>query len=288
MFTLAKIGLVGLVLLSSKMTNAEPCPAGTFLNEKTSRCTACPLGEYDDGMRKCLKCPDNKFSDMEGAKSVEECKGQVWRLDWQCGEGILNSLGQEAMCNPNLPHFCNEYGWCTKHEEDDDNTVKEAKKEKKDNTVKEAKKEKEDKDETDSDDDMTNTPSTTSDCQSVICIDFTSGLRYHPAHIAMAEIYKYVTKFVKEKEGKNGKNLYKGIALGDEKKKPKYAIWWNKGRWMVGDYDKRNTMTAFAFAQSDEECPEKINYDWRFYNSYDNAFKNAGEGMSVYGECKLG
>jgi len=213
MLTFAKIGLVGLVLLSSKMANAN---------------------------------------------QLQE--------DYRCNADAK----QPAECNP-LTHFCNKWGWCELHKKDDDDIND--------------KKKKKPRDETHSDDDVTDTPSTTSDCQSVICIDYTKGARYHAAYTALADIYRYNTKFVIEEEGKNGRHLYKGIAKDDEKKKPKYAIWWKKGLWMVGEYDKRNTLTAFAVAKSSEECPEKINYDWRYYYSYENAFKTAGEGMSVYGEC---
>jgi len=223
MLTFAKIGLVGLVLMSSKMANADP-----------------------------------------------------WiRDDYRCHTDIKplkNSLEQIAECNTSS-HFCNKDGWCqlktTKDTRDDDDDTKD-------------KANKPSQDETDSDDDVTNPPSTTSDCQSVICIDFTSGNRYHPAYMALGEIYRYDTKFVIEKKDQNGRNLYKSIAKNDKKKKPKYAIWWKNGIWMVGDYEKRDTLTAFAVAQSDKKCPEEINYIWRFYRSYDNTFIDAGEGMSVY------
>jgi len=227
MLNFAKIGLVGLVLMSSKMANAGN-----------------------------------------------------WQDDYKChteAKPLFDSFGQPVGCNPSLSHICNKDGWCELKTSDDDD----------DDTNDKANEEEKDKDKTDSDDDVTNTPSTTSDCHTEICIDFTSGNGAHPAFLIMRDVYKYSTLFVKDKEDKNGRNLYKGIDLNDKMKKPKYAMWWKKGFWMVGHYENRDTLIAFASAQSDEKCPEKINYDWSYYYSYENAFKSAGEGMSVFNECKI-
>jgi len=282
MLTFAKIGLVGLVLLSSKMANAEAsesCLAGNFFDEKTKVCRPCRPGEYQPkkGMKTCHKCPDNKFTHIaEGAKSVEDC---IDEESFRCGPDFINALEQELKCNAKNPkgYCCNYWGWCGEGKENCEcKNCTNYRKLPTTNYNNDS-----DQDETDSDDDKTSATSTTSDCQSKICIDYTTGLRNNPAHLAMTEIYRYDTTFVKE-EDKNGRYLYKSIAKDDKKKKPKYAIWWDKGIWMVGEYDKRYTLTAFAVARSDEKCPEKINYIWRYYQSYDKTFRDAGEGMSVY------
>jgi len=274
MLTFAKIGLVGLVLLSSKMADAETsCPAGAFFDEKTSGCLPCVPGEYksEEGESMCLKCPDNKLT-IQGAKSVEDCKDQ-WRGDYKCGVNDLNSLGQRAKCNPNWFHFCNDDGWCERKKDDDY-----------DDTDDKAKKEKKDKDQTDSDDDVTNSPSATSgaDCKDKICIDFTSTHRHHHAFYTMKEVYNWNTHFVKDKEVKDGRNLY--ASIDKYGKKEKYAMWWTDGYWMVGEYEKRKTWSAFAYAKSEEKCPEEIAYDWKYFDG--SAWRSADQAMSVYDVCK--
>jgi len=271
MLTFAKIGLVGFVLLSSKMAIAVTCSAGTFFDGKT-----------------CLQCPDNKqFTNIkEGAKSVEDCKGAE---DYRCGKDFKNALEQELKCNAedSSANCCTEWGWCDAGKENCEDYKKDQppknqnKNDDDDDTVDEAKKEKKDKD-----DDKTNAPSTTSDCHNEICIDFVSGQQYHHVFHILRDVYKYNTLFVKDKEEKNGRHLYKGIDWSDKKKKPKYAMWWKEGFWMIGQYKNSNTLIAFASAPSDRKCPEEINYDWSYYYSYENSWKNAGQGMSVYNECK--
>lgn len=291
MLTYAKIGLVGLVLLASKMANAGTCPAGTFSNVKTLVCTPCPAGSYqpDEGKNSCLPCPDKKSS-LPGAKSKKDCK-DLWLGNFRCGTEHPNELNQPAECNPNDPnaHCCNAWGWCGKGEE---NCKCEGCKNYKELPT--TNPNKDDDDDTDDDDDdkqknrdidESNNPSTTSDagCQDKICIDFTEGHRDHHAFAIMRDVYGWNTFFVKNKEVKDGRNLYTSIGKCG-KMKNKYAMWWKEGYWMVGDYDKRKTWSAFAFARSEENCPEEIAYDWKY--SYGDAFLNADKGMSVYPNCE--
>lgn len=272
MLTFAKIGWVGLVLLSSKMANAETCPAGKFFDEETPGCLPCNPGEYqpEEGKNTCHKCPDKKFSD-QGAKSVEDCKDQWIKEDYQChtkAKPIIHPLGHwRAECNSSS-HFCNKDGWCqlitTQHKRDDaDDTDDKAQIENKD----------EDKVETDTDD----------DCQHKICIDFTQGYRHQGAFSILRDVYRWNTFFVKSKKMENGRSLYTSVDKSG--KKDKYAMWWIDGNWMVGDYEKRTTWSAFAYAQSEEKCPEKIDYHWKYFDG--NTFKWAGKGMSVYNKCSF-
>jgi len=274
MWTFAKIGLVGLILLSSKMANAEECLAGNFFDEDTSRCLPCRPGEYqpEKGMTKCLKCPDNKFTNIAvGAKSVEDCKDEE---SFRCGGQFQNALNKSLECNPkNINAYCcNKWGWCGEGKKNCECDGCQ------DYRIQTTPATKNDKDDDKDDDANQDSPSTTSDCHNTICFDFPRGEYDHPAFLVLKNIYRWNTKFVKDGEMKNGRNIYKSI----ENAKDKYAMWWLNGYWMVGPNENRGKDSGFATAMSNEECPEKINYDWKYWDGYANSFRKAGRGMTVY------
>jgi len=283
MITPTRIGLVGLVLLSSSLVNAGPKNTGDI----------CDSGDTCASNGRCLtrcchpdlKQPDN-VAECNSQGKIEKCKpGHTntrqngCTVELRCGSNFINSFGQPAKCNPQSEHSycCNAWGWCGEGEANCDcPTCKDYRKK--------------DEDDNNNDDDKYNTndrgedetdSADTSDCHDKICIDFTSGNQDHPAFQNMKEIYRYNTKFVKDK-AKNNRYLYKSE---DSSGKHKFAMWWKNGIWMVGEYDKKNTYKAWAYATSSEACPEEINYDWMYYYKWEKVFKPADKGMSVYHNC---
>ncbi|CAL1545258.1 unnamed protein product, partial [Lymnaea stagnalis] len=63
----------GSVLVNNTCVN---CPIGTFFHVIIKRCMDCPKGTYqpEEGHNTCLRCPDNKSTDKEHAKSEQDCK----------------------------------------------------------------------------------------------------------------------------------------------------------------------------------------------------------------------
>jgi len=121
-------------------------------------------------------------------------------------------------------------------------------------------------------DDSTDDSEANEGCCSKVFIDYTRGHDTSEAFRLLPDIYRYTTNFTKEKDEEN---LYKS----NDKK---YAMWrtLDEEHWMVGEYRKRHTYTAFAYVKSVKKCPNEINYDWKYLNG--DSFKAAYKGMSVY------
>merc|ERR1712241_272722 len=244
MLSFAKIGLIGLVMLSSKMAIAE--------------------------------------------------ENVPWRNDWRCGENFNNSLANPAECNPNPPnaYCCNAWGWCGDGKENCGcSTCKNYRKDYDDDANKQLNNDKHD---TNGADVVTSTTTTTttaitttttttatnttilrSGCCDKIYINFARGSNNHQAPHDLYYLYGWNIFFVKDKEV-DEENVYKSIPANFKKpensnkaKAKTYAMWWKKGYWMVGEADKRGTYTALAYARSNKNCPEEINYDWMYFSSLD-------------------
>ncbi|KAL4218704.1 calcium ion binding [Mactra antiquata] len=53
----------------------KPCPAGHYLNETSTSCIQCPIGQYygGEGSIECIECPTGYTTKQIGSKSIDNC-----------------------------------------------------------------------------------------------------------------------------------------------------------------------------------------------------------------------
>jgi len=264
MLTFAKIGLFGMVLLSTRMAEA----GDTYIKVKEGS--------------SCERISNEECRDAAKQLGLKDTKVRVeTESEWPPGCYLNNGekTGEKLYFNKNNKStrectedyrvcICKKSSGNTNEKHEDDRT------------------------ETETSDKYTEKGKPLDKgCCSKVLIDFVEGFQhlgsvqdpYISKLYSASKLYLSAeskpTIFVKE-DTKDGRYLYKA-----ETSSNKFAMWWEAGYWMVGQYAQRYKGTALAFAEGFEYCPEDINYTWKYFSHYDKKFYPANEGMSVYPYC---
>lgn len=90
-------------------------------------------------------------------------------------------------------------------------------------------------------------------------------------------------------EGQSSKFTFYTKQEGNINDKPRYvsdsgehSIWYQGGKWQVGKIESQGSNYAGLTTKSTDDCPNEPVYNWRYYDSDDEEWYNAGEGFSIW------
>ncbi|XP_053400734.1 sushi, von Willebrand factor type A, EGF and pentraxin domain-containing protein 1-like [Mercenaria mercenaria] len=86
-------------------TTCKPCPLGYFVNETTSKCDLCPVGQYKDNESdaSCNSCPTGYTTKTTGSKTMADCNKQ-------CSPGSYSPNTVENCSACRHGYYQDEYG----------------------------------------------------------------------------------------------------------------------------------------------------------------------------------